>query len=545
MGHIQTETPYYQPAPLTPEPFAGASSFPGDPSFASCITDGCRAAWGLRITDSQDVTLHSAGLYSFFNDFYVDCSDTGSENCQDKILEVKGSSGVVVFNLFTIGTTTIASGINNASVLLSESNQRGFTSEVSVWIPLPGADNSDIVYVGTEIWATPTVHCPPPCTLVLPNSTVPAGMTISPGDYTTSFEYGHTTVTIVGAQTVTTFVTSTTTVTINIPEITIPSGGGMPYSNMPITQTTTGFLAIPSLPLPAATVSLPDGSGGTTVRSVTLPPWPAVTDGPADTASSMVLPPVSVTTSGGAVTLHTGVTTTVTATKPGITTLTFLTTMAGSFTCPPIKVVTFLDLSSGVFVQDCTSVSTITASPGTSTRSRTSALTTTTTTTPLPVWVTWPPGVIVPVTTSVSKPTPTPGGYVLPCKLWFFFICDDKGPDPILGWLWTLPLGIYPPGPPPWFKFRGSKISVSLPPWPKITVGPGGEVSYPDEPKSCNTETASLCGVTTVYSQTVGADRSTTTTAAATISGCETVFGCSLSNQATTATSTNQADGAW
>ncbi|KJR86050.1 uncharacterized protein SPSK_08816 [Sporothrix schenckii 1099-18] len=542
MGHIQTETPYYQPAPLTPEPFAGASSFPGDPSFASCITDGCRAAWGLRITDSQDVTLHSAGLYSFFNDFYVDCSDTGSENCQDKILEVKGSSGVVVFNLFTIGTTTIASGINNASVLLSESNQRGFTSEVSVWIPLPGADNSDIVYVGTEIWATPTVHCPPPCTLVLPNSTVPAGMTISPGDYTTSFEYGHTTVTIVGAQTVTTFVTSTTTVTINIPEITIPSGGGMPYSNMPITQTTTGFLAIPSLPLPAADClsarrqwwhNGPQRYAAAVASRDRRPGRHGLVDGTAaricNDQRRRSDPPHGCHDNGHR--HETGHNHTDVSDNDGR--VVYLSSDQGRDVSRPVV----RSLRAGLYFRQhdhgvsghVHAVQDFRIDDHNHHHS--------------------PPGVGDVATWSncaghdVRVQADSNARWL--CAALQAVICDDKGPDPILGWLWTLPLGIYPPGPPPWFKFRGSKISVSLPPWPKITVGPGGEVSYPDEPKSCNTETASLCGVTTVYSQTVGADRSTTTTAAATISGCETVFGCSLSNQATTATSTNQADGAW
>lgn len=55
------------------------------------------------------MTVHSAGLYSFFNEYYQDCIEP--QNCQEKILEVKGSTGVVVFNLFTIATVNIASGV--------------------------------------------------------------------------------------------------------------------------------------------------------------------------------------------------------------------------------------------------------------------------------------------------------------------------------------------------------------------------------------------------------------------------------------------------
>lgn len=109
MGHIQTESPYYQPEPVAPAPFGAAPKFPADPSFDECTTDSCKAAWGLRIINSKDVTVHSAGLYSFFQDYYQDCIDT--QNCQERILEVKGSTGVVIYNLFTVATVDIASGI--------------------------------------------------------------------------------------------------------------------------------------------------------------------------------------------------------------------------------------------------------------------------------------------------------------------------------------------------------------------------------------------------------------------------------------------------
>ena len=76
--------------------------------------DRCNYAWGLQIIDSKDVMLHGAGLYSFFNEYYQECIDT--HNCQDRILEVKGSTGVVIFNLFTVATINIASGIDGTQV---------------------------------------------------------------------------------------------------------------------------------------------------------------------------------------------------------------------------------------------------------------------------------------------------------------------------------------------------------------------------------------------------------------------------------------------
>jgi hypothetical protein len=61
MGLIQTESPYYQPAPAPPAPFSINSAFK-DPSMA-----GVTSAWGLVVTTSTDILVFGAGLYSFFS----------------------------------------------------------------------------------------------------------------------------------------------------------------------------------------------------------------------------------------------------------------------------------------------------------------------------------------------------------------------------------------------------------------------------------------------------------------------------------------------
>ncbi|KAK8122177.1 glycan 1-3-beta-glucosidase precursor [Apiospora sp. TS-2023a] len=153
LGHIQTESPYYQPNPAPPAPFRAAARFPNDPDFSECEVaadvwdDRCNYSWGVHIIDSQDVMIHSAGLYSFFNEYYQDCIPT--HNCQDRILEVKGSTGVVIYNLFTVETINIASGIDDTNVP-QDGNQRGFTTEISVRVPHPGSDNVDIVWLYTD-----------------------------------------------------------------------------------------------------------------------------------------------------------------------------------------------------------------------------------------------------------------------------------------------------------------------------------------------------------------------------------------------------------
>lgn len=286
---------------------------------------------------------------------------------------------------------------------------------------------------------------------MLPPSKLPSGTTIAIGVITTSFEYGHTGTTNIGGQAVTSFFSTVTSVTITVPAVTISAGDSLPYSNVHITdhkQTTSGFVAVPSVSLPPVTVPLPDGNGGTTMRTATLAPWPQVTLGPDNDRSTHA--------GGGPVTYHTPVFTSISAAGPTVTTVVFppvvatttiacptqtavqfatpqtryTTSCAGAapltigFTCVS-KVVTFLGPSGGALTQDCTYVgpSTITTPtpivPVGGGGKRKPTTTGPTTTTPLVVYKTWPPGDIVTVTTDVPKPKETDGGYVLPCNLWF------------------------------------------------------------------------------------------------------------------------------
>lgn len=115
--------------------------------------------------------------------------------------------------------------------------------------------------------------------LVFPPSQLPSPTTIDPGDYTTSLLYGTTTETIKSGETITAFVTQTTTITIDLPVITTDE---LSYSNVNISrnQDTSSLWVGVSVPIAPVTVSLDDGGGGTTTRVLTLPAWPAVTKGP-------------------------------------------------------------------------------------------------------------------------------------------------------------------------------------------------------------------------------------------------------------------------
>ncbi|TRX94651.1 hypothetical protein FHL15_004423 [Xylaria flabelliformis] len=545
MGHIQTESPYYQPNPGPPAPFGAAPSFPNDPDFSQCEVaanvwdDRCRYAWGLQIIDSADIMIHSAGLYSFFNEYYQDCIDT--HNCQQRILEVKGSTGVVIFNLFTVATVDIASGIDNTNVPQDE-NQRGFTTGVSVWVPLPGGDTIDIVWVGTEVWDTPTVTCSsPPCMLIIPTSSLPADTTIRPSSYTTSLEYGGFGTTTIGGVTTTVFVTTTTTVTISIPPIVTD---GIPYSNVNVSSSGGVPITIyPSVNVPPVVIPLPNGNGETTSRTIPLPPWPRIDGGsslgfsdPATVPTSsggnglststtyftpigipITVPSATVTTvtfpaSTGAITISCPATTSIVFATPPIaiaTTCTVSASVTLNFACPTTRILTFLGPATATATVDCSLVT------AWSTGS-------TSTSTPLPVYTTWPPyGQIVAESTTLSEPEPTDDGVNVPCTAWFFFFCISWGETHVGSWHWILPPGIYGPGPPPIGLIRpppGVTIRGNLPNWPRITIGRGNQLTTEEEPE-CETQTAEACTTTNFVS-------GGTTTSSTTL--CETISGCSI-----------------
>ncbi|KAM7208230.1 Pectate lyase superfamily domain containing protein [Naviculisporaceae sp. PSN 640] len=158
LGHVQTESPYYQPYPRPPFPFP--SNFPADPSFfEEC--ELIEEAFGLRILSSDMVTVHSAGLYSFYRNYSQSCVHT--HNCQKRILEVRESNNTAIFNIFTVGVEDVANGVNGDRIF-QYMVQNGFTTEVSVWVPTPG--------MGVSVPNT----CPTPSPVPFPTTSM-VGMT--------------------------------------------------------------------------------------------------------------------------------------------------------------------------------------------------------------------------------------------------------------------------------------------------------------------------------------------------------------------------------
>ncbi|KAK0732416.1 pectate lyase superfamily protein-domain-containing protein, partial [Apiosordaria backusii] len=272
LGHLQTESPYFQPQPVAPSPMDKALGvLPEDPNWGDCTTDTCKMAWGLRILNSEAVMVHGAGLYSFFNNFSQIC--TSSESCQERIMEVRGSKDISIYNIFTKAVVEIATGSSNeSSIEFADNNQHSYTSEISVWFPEDGGpeDVANIVYVGPEVYENHTVQCPsPPCILVMPPTTLATPTTIYIDPYTTELE--------VGQSQNGTFTVTTTTVTITMASIVTSV---IPVANYNYTGEESEGAPLwitPSIDLPLTPIVLTKPDGVVTTRTLTLLPWPQIT----------------------------------------------------------------------------------------------------------------------------------------------------------------------------------------------------------------------------------------------------------------------------
>ncbi|KAL2016783.1 hypothetical protein VTK56DRAFT_2996 [Thermocarpiscus australiensis] len=127
MGQIQTETAYYQPNPdATTLPFAPLERY-HDP-----VLPAGASGWGLRVVDSEGVLVYGAGLYSFFDNYNVSCSQEGmGATCQARTFSVE-RSGVRVYNLNTVGTNRMIT-VDGVDVASYADNIDGFVHSVALF----------------------------------------------------------------------------------------------------------------------------------------------------------------------------------------------------------------------------------------------------------------------------------------------------------------------------------------------------------------------------------------------------------------------------
>jgi hypothetical protein len=127
MGQIQTETAYYQPNPDATLPFAALEKY-HDPVLAQG-----ESGWGLRVVDSTGLLVYGAGLYSFFQNNNVSCSQIGQgAACQKRTFSVEGESQVRVYNLNTVGTNKMVT-VDGVDVANYEDNLDGFVHSISLF----------------------------------------------------------------------------------------------------------------------------------------------------------------------------------------------------------------------------------------------------------------------------------------------------------------------------------------------------------------------------------------------------------------------------
>lgn len=126
MGQLQTETAYYQPNPDALIPF------PADAAFHDPVMAPGSSGWGLRVVGSSDILVYGVGLYSFFSNNNVTCSNQGNgEACQARIFSVE-SSAVSVYNLNTVGTTNMIT-VDGVDVAVYSDNLDGFVDSIALF----------------------------------------------------------------------------------------------------------------------------------------------------------------------------------------------------------------------------------------------------------------------------------------------------------------------------------------------------------------------------------------------------------------------------
>ncbi|RYH13285.1 hypothetical protein EON65_36035 [archaeon] len=135
MAMIQTETPYFQPAPLTPfldKPSSVLAAHLTDPTF--CTHDSrCNMAKAVNVDASNDIFFYGTGLYSFFNLWDQGCLYSGlgiAPTCQLELNHISNDSQVWMVNLNTYGSVYMTEASEVYSV--ASSNMNTFCSTACV-----------------------------------------------------------------------------------------------------------------------------------------------------------------------------------------------------------------------------------------------------------------------------------------------------------------------------------------------------------------------------------------------------------------------------
>jgi len=79
------------------------------------------------------VAVYGAGLYSFFSNYDVHCSDEGNgETCQKRMFSVEKSKDITVYNLNTVGTIQMVT-LDGVDIATYADNGNGFVSTIALF----------------------------------------------------------------------------------------------------------------------------------------------------------------------------------------------------------------------------------------------------------------------------------------------------------------------------------------------------------------------------------------------------------------------------
>lgn len=328
LGHMQTETPYYQPNPNAMSPYT-IGQFPSDPTFSNCADDSCKGAWALRVINSTNVFIFSAGFYSFFQNNQLGCAS--AENCQLALIDTNYANGLWIYNIFTKGNTEIVSPQGGLPPLLfNATTSDGYTSEIAAWLALgtggedigDGSDGgSGYVTIDPIIWSSTknpgTVTCSVPCTYVMPPLTLSTQTTFVFPLLTTALTVGYyskLTETISGSPTTTSiFEISIDTTVITIPPVTTSVISWFDVTMTEGTPNSTTIYLVPSITHKPFNITDPTIIQGSTypprTRTFWPPPWPGSTvppslTTPAPTSGQTTNPSKTTTTPPGGTIVH-------------------------------------------------------------------------------------------------------------------------------------------------------------------------------------------------------------------------------------------------
>ncbi|KAJ4864051.1 pectate lyase superfamily protein domain-containing protein [Trichoderma breve] len=128
----QTETVYWQPAPVAPQPWTPDARY-SDPDYSNC--DGsslqCFMGWSLRVVGGSDLTFYGLGFWQFFNGL----NGVSGPYAQDNIVSIEGQpKRLKIFNLGTHLVKNMVT-VNGNTAALSADNKGGWGGLIAAYLP--------------------------------------------------------------------------------------------------------------------------------------------------------------------------------------------------------------------------------------------------------------------------------------------------------------------------------------------------------------------------------------------------------------------------